>query len=266
MTTETIPEESAAELDGARRQASLAMAAGAVAVVIAIGSIGAVLVRPVPAPSAGPEVTPMPTPRVDPEQQRVDALLVAVTSPDRTWRVGATVDLWRDGAQAHVRFEAIVAGRDSSGTVSGTLMTGEHDWVVRGKGRWRRVDGGTWKAVPKLHPNRGWDPFTRLDETVTARFLRWEQKGIERYGQIRFTGLLVLDPTTWFDGAYTVTTVDGASLILDVDGEGRPARGRAEATVTATDQAGAHHEFRLRADYTFRDVGAALAVTPPTNG
>jgi hypothetical protein len=138
--------------------------------------------------------------------------------------------------------------------------------VVVGEKRWLRVDGGTWKAEPRLDPNRGWDPFARIDDDVAARFLRWEQKGSERYAQISLGNLLVLDPTAYFDAAYTVTEVSDALLILDVDGEGHPARGSANATITATDAAGATHQFKVRVVYTFTDVGEPLNVSPPSNG
>jgi hypothetical protein len=268
-----VPDDDAAAVavapDGtrarARRQALLAVGAGVVAMSLAIGMVVTTLLRPAPAPTAPPATPAAPTPATPPDQVAVDGLVAAVTAPGRAWRVEAIVELWRDGQRGIVQFSATVSGDDSSGTMAGTLITGDLDWVVKGDRRWQRVDGGTWKGVRGLDPNRGWDPFSRLSDEVEPRFLRWEQKGGQRYAQVLVAGLLVLDPTAYFEAGHTITDVRGAQLILDVDADGRPARGVAEATVSATDSAGTAHEFKLRARYAFADVGAPLEIALPTN-
>jgi hypothetical protein len=250
-----------------RRQAGLAVVAGIVVVVVALGAVGSFLLRPAPVATPRPPVTPNPTTNTAGHQERIDALVAAVTADDRTWKVEASVDLWLDGARGQVAFQATVVGADSAGTLNGTLVRGDRDWVVLGDRRWMRVDGGTWKDEPRLDPNRGWDPFVRLDEEgVAPRFLRWEQKATETYAQISLGNLLVLDPTAYFDAEYTISEVRDAVFVLDVDADGHPARGSANATVMVTDEAGDPHELKVRAIYGFSDVGSPLEIAAPSNG
>jgi hypothetical protein len=250
----------------ARRQAVLAIVAGAGTLIVAAVALGWLLLRPAPAPSVPPVATPLPSTGAVRGEVAVGGLLALVQAPDRTWQVDAVVELWRDGARGDVRFTATVAGTDSTGSLSGSLIAGDHDWVVLGEHRWRRIDGGTWKSTPKLPPNRGWDPFAGLDDDASVRFIRWEQKDAVRYAQVSIANLLVLDPTAYFAGPYEVTDVADATLYLDVDADGRPARGTAQATVAATDANGRTHEFKLRAAYTFTRVGDPLVVERPSNG
>jgi hypothetical protein len=254
--------EAAAE----RRRGAVTIAAFVVVGVVAIGALGSFLLRPGPEPSMPPPVTPNPTINTTGQQELIDALLANVDAPGRTWTVRGDVDLQLDGARGDVRFDAQVDGDDSSGSLSGSLVSGQRDWVVKGARRYLSVDGGKWKLEPRLATNRGWDPFAAIDDEVTPRFLRWDDKGGHRYGLIRLEGLLALDPTLYFDAPYEITDVSNAFVALDVDEAGQPARGQAVATVDVKDAKGKPHRFTVQVEYTFSHVGEPAQIAAPKVG
>ena len=258
--------EAAKEAAAERRRGAVTMGAFVVIAVVAIGAVGTFLLQPAAAPSLPPPVTPNPTIDTTGQQELIDTLLANVTTPDRAWTVRGDVDLRLDGARGGVRFDAQVDGKDSAGSLSGSLVSGQREWVVKGAKRYLRVDAGRWRLEPRLAANRGWDPFAGIDEEVTPRFLRWDAKGGHRYGLIRLEGLLALDPTLYFDAAYDITKVSDAFLALDVDEAGQPARGQAVATVDATDAKGKPHRFTVQVDYTFSHVGEPAEIAAPKVG
>jgi hypothetical protein len=258
-------------VDGApakdRRQTQAIIGVGVVITVVALaGIIGTILGTGRPAPSPAPPATPGPSVDTTGQQSRLDAFLATVTAADRSWRVKGRIDVAAEVADGYVQFDAIVAGADSAASLSGTLVTGDRDQVVKGGRRYLRVDGGTWKLAPRLPALPAWDPFARLDPAVDARFLRWEQKGAQTFGQVSLAGLLAFDPTTYFDSRYTLSSVEEATVTVDIDAKGRPARAMARATVMASDAAGMPRRIRVRISYEFSHVGDPLTVRAPKTG
>ena len=255
-----LAEDRAAERRGLARAALL----GGVLVVAVLGVGAFILTRPAP-----PAATPRPTPvfqTQDPAvgEAAITAFRAAVaTEPATPYVVEALSDIRVDRARGTVQFRSSVAGDDSAGTLIGTLVSGQRDWVHLGGDGWARTDEGEWTALRSFDRDRGWAPWDELDG-ATLRFVRFETKGTVRVAIVQVTGWVPLDPRDYLDAEYELVAVDRGEVTLDVDAPtGAPLQMVADSRLTVTDADGEEHELRAQTTYEFSAWGEPVDIAAP---